>query len=550
MNTPIAGAGLATASRPAASLEHDRADRPAGVVVLVPADRTRAWSCVLRDALERRLGLPAELRWVPGLASAGPIPSEMLERRVLRAARRGHSAWRPTSSGRSCEDVGDWPRRLVVNATGREPSALPASIREATIVSPTFQGGYGLETLARTLARGEPAHVGVAAVRAARRRILYGAWLAASEPPLLHRALDLVLARAITLVVAAADNLINERPSPEPEPPPSPSPSPGALGVWTQRIVRTEPARVGRQLRKPFVRDGWQIGLRPLTGEVSPLELNLDPATFRIIESPPDRFYADPFLLRHEGKTALFFEDYDYDLRRACISHTVLDEDGEPGPAAPALTRPYHLSYPFVFTHDGAALMVPETSANRTIELYEACAFPGEWRLRTVLIDDIDASDTTLHFDGATGLWWMFSAVSEFGGSSHDSLSIFFSPRLEGPWWPHRGNPVKLDPGSSRPAGPLLAWNGRLLRPTQDCTLTYGGGVAWCEIRRLEPTAFREERVGRAPVGRGARTPPHTYGRAAGLEVADFKVRRSRYRLPWLGRSRDVVAGTSHGRAS
>jgi hypothetical protein len=86
---------------------------------------------------------------------------------------------------------------------------------------------------------------------------------------------------------------------------------------------------------------------------------------------------------------------------------------------------------------------------------------------------------------------------------------------------------VKLDPASSRPAGPLLARDGVLFRPAQDCTHTYGGGVVWSVIRQLDPYAFREELVtATRPCPRFE--PPHTYGRAAGLEVADFKINRWR----------------------
>ncbi len=112
--------------------------------------------------------------------------------------------------------------------------------------------------------------------------------------------------------------------------------------------------------------------------------------------------------------------------------------------------------------------------------------------------------------------------MSEFGGSSHDCLSIFFSERLEGPWRPHPGNPVKLDPASSRPAGPLQWWEGRLLRPAQNCVKTYGGGVVWCEVEQLEPHAYRETPL--ALLGAQDRFPVHTYGQAAGFEVADFKI--------------------------
>jgi hypothetical protein len=496
-------------------------------VILVAGDKTRAWTERLVDVLAARVGLPTELLRIPGLRSRDGVPSEGLERRVFPSARRGHSSWRDASQVASSETVTDWRRRLVVNATGFVLEALPPQIGEATVISPTFQGQHGLAAVALPLAKGEPAHLGVNVTRGASSRVLYGAWLAASERPFLHKGLDRVLARAITMMAGAADHLTKGGVLPEPAPAPTPHQAPTALRVLTQRATTTELARVGRQLRKPFVLDGWRIGLRSQSADTPPAELDLSPGSFGLIRNPPGRFYADPFLLTHEGKTALFFEDYDYALRRARISSMLIDELGRPGRAHQALSRPYHLSYPFVFVHDGAALMAPETSGNRTIELYEAVSFPGEWRRRAVLVEDIDANDTTLHFDEATGLWWMFTAISEFGGSSHDTLSLFFSERLEGPWRAHPGNPVKLDPASSRPAGPLLRWNGLLYRAAQDCTRTYGGGVVWCVIRQLDPYAFREEVVATTRF-RPRSQPPHTYARYAGLEVADFKTSRWR----------------------
>jgi hypothetical protein len=38
--------------------------------------------------------------------------------------------------------------------------------------------------------------------------------------------------------------------------------------------------------------------------------------------------------------------------------------------------------------------------------------------------------------------WWIFGAVAQNGGSAQDDLAIFYSERLEGPWQPHRLNPV------------------------------------------------------------------------------------------------------------
>lgn len=497
---------------------------PTAIEVLIPGDRARGWSRTLAEALAARFAAPVQRRRVPGLKARAGIAFEAVER-LAGLASPGHSAWIDAGDAPSCEAVEAWAGRLVVNATGHDPLDLPPAILDATVLSPVFQGAFDLQALAIPLSAGTPAHLGVAASSAGMSRLLYGIRLAPADRTRLEAALDVVLARAMTLLCSAANHLIAGSPRPDPVLPPEPGPIPGLLEFSMRRLMAIGPPRLGRALG---LREAWRVGVRPLRVETGPEDLDLDPAGFDLLDCPRGRFYADPFVLRHEGVAALLFEDFDFGLGRACISRVALKPGEPPSPAEPVLTRPYHLSYPFLFVHDGAALMLPETSANRTIELYEAEAFPDRWRRRCVLIDGIDASDSTLHHDEAAGLWWLFTAVSEFGGSSHDGLWLFFSERLEGPWRPHPGNPVKLDPAGARPAGPLLPWGGRLYRPGQDCSRTYGGGLVWFEIERLDPHAFREE-----PAGGQARDRPHfpvhTYGRAAGWEVADFKGRRWRY---------------------
>jgi hypothetical protein len=193
------------------------------------------------------------------------------------------------------------------------------------------------------------------------------------------------------------------------------------------------------------------------------------------------------------------------------------------------MRRPFHLSYPFLFEHAGQIYMVPETGANRTVELWECVRFPDQWRLRSVLLEDVEAVDATLKFDARQGLWWMFVSVAEPGGCTYDTLSIYYSNDLFGGWRPHALNPVKLDLASSRPAGPIVEQDGAWLRPAQDCTRGYGGGLSWRRIIDLAPDTFQEEALTHwtpPPGFRGV----HTYSRAAGWEAIDLQRRRWRWR--------------------
>jgi hypothetical protein len=297
------------------------------------------------------------------------------------------------------------------------------------------------------------------------------------------------------------------------------------------------------RLRKEFVLDeAWNIGIRrrsSITG--TPDQVDLDPESFEIITSPSGRYYADPFLVEHEGATYLFFEEFDYVAERGRISYTVVDKFPNLTEPEVALARPYHLSYPFLFSHNGRMLMIPESSTNGTIELYEAVSFPKQWRLRSIFMADVTASDTTLLRDRQQGRWWMFTSLAYGNGPSWDTLSIFSSFHLEGPWEPHPMNPVKNDVSSSRPAGRVIRRGARLFRPAQNCSKGYGSGLSWCEIKELTLTTFREELLSRktcqtSSCYRGL----HTYTRSSTFEAVDFMRPRWRWsaRVEAPGRAR------------
>src|SRR5207245_5115588 len=70
-----------------------------------------------------------------------------------------------------------------------------------------------------------------------------------------------------------------------------------------------------RALRRPAVYH-WRIGIRPRACAIdTALSLGLGKQEFRgfrWLESPRGHFWADPFLLEHDGTAWLFFEDFRY----------------------------------------------------------------------------------------------------------------------------------------------------------------------------------------------------------------------------------------------
>ena len=246
----------------------------------------------------------------------------------------------------------------------------------------------------------------------------------------------------------------------------------------------------------------------------------------RYLVPSQDRYWADPFAVENQGRYFIFFEELLYRTPKGRIAAIEVFEDAKPGEAQVVLEQPYHLSYPFIFDWQGALYMIPETAQNRTVEVYRCEAFPHRWRLHKVLLDNVNAVDTTLW--KGEDRWWMFVNVAEPGVDNSDELHLYWSATPFGPWAAHAGNPVISDVRGARPAGPLFSRDGRLYRPSQDCSWSYGHSVSINHVQTLGEDGYRETAVDRiAPGWRKDALRVHTVGAKKRLRVIDCMTRRS-----------------------
>jgi hypothetical protein len=243
---------------------------------------------------------------------------------------------------------------------------------------------------------------------------------------------------------------------------------------------------------------------------------------FTQIVPPKDRFWADPHVIQREGKYYVFIEEFLFETSKGHISVLLLDESGVLQAPVKVLERHYHLSYPSLFESDGELYMIPESSDNRTVELYRCVDFPTRWEFVRNLLEGIEAVDATvLHHDGR---WWLFAnLVEEPGASSWDELFLFHSESLLAKeWTPHTLNPVISDARRARPAGAILRQGARLYRPSQDCSARYGYAIHINEITRLSVDEYEEaETVSIVPDGSKDIIGTHTYAHAGRLTVLD-----------------------------
>ena len=233
-------------------------------------------------------------------------------------------------------------------------------------------------------------------------------------------------------------------------------------------------------------------------GGASPFKLDAIPVsrvTRRICNDPAISFVADPFLLCPDDEWYLFFEAMNWKTHRgviACASSPNLERWTYRGVV---LDEPFHLSYPHVFMHEGEAYMTAETLGASKVTLYHAEDFPSGWIPVATLLEGAHADPTPFEYEGH---WYMYTCPAP---ETHDTLLLFTSDSLEGPWTEHPASPiVSGDPRNARPAGRVHFVDGKPVRFAQDCKTDYGTAVNAFRVTELSPERYAEEPIENNPV--------------------------------------------------
>jgi len=371
----------------------------------------------------------------------------------------------------------------------------------------------------------------IVAERESETTILYESY-GASDRISLHRARSVASRKGIAAMMSRLDVLATKgwaeledlsRPA-------------GRHGARTERTsslaVAAHAFRAGagvalRRTRKLAFRDEWFVATRARPSVSAASEPMLR-GGFEPLLNPPRKYLADPFPFVQDGKVHLFFECYSHDERRGSIWVVPVDAGGSAvGTPHPVLERDYHLSYPFVFRHGREVFMIPESEQNRTVDLYRASRFPDEWHLEETLFSGLRAVDSTIH--EADGRLWLFANVAAEGASLDDDLHLFSGSKVTGPWRPHRANPVVATVRTARPAGRLFRDGERLIRPSQDCSGSYGGAIVLNRVDVLSTREYRETVIGRVePTWLPKLSGTHTLNVLDSLEAIDGRRLRPR----------------------
>lgn len=256
-----------------------------------------------------------------------------------------------------------------------------------------------------------------------------------------------------------------------------------------------------------------------------------------IFSPSPVMIVADPFLVAKDGSLYLFYEEYRY-RGRGIIKMTSTNDLISWSKPLVALSEKYHLSYPFVFQHDGQWYMIPETSAAHEVRLYKAVngALDSFEYHKTLLRHQQGESFPFMDFCDSSVLlkddiYYLFTTINHGKGNE---LHLFCSDRLDGQYVPHPLSPLIISDKVGRNGGALLEYDGGIYRFAQDCEGQYGKNITIFKIDELSPTLYRETPVVQYALTNNGLSAGHQYNfvyfKGQYIVAVDQKLR-----MPYLG---------------
>ena len=204
-------------------------------------------------------------------------------------------------------------------------------------------------------------------------------------------------------------------------------------------------------------------------------------------------FWADPFPVDRDGKTWLFFEDFDARSNKGRIAVAAFDGENLLESKI-ILEEEWHLSYPFIWEEDNEIYLIPESGEANKIFIYKALDFPFQWQKLGLFFEGEAYDPTIIKVDD---LYWLFvNQKPHLGTSGFIELYAYYSSSSLTPvWTSHALNPIVSDVRSSRPAGRIYEKDGNLFRPAQDSGLRYGHRVKIQKILKLTIDGYSEQTV-------------------------------------------------------
>jgi len=285
--------------------------------------------------------------------------------------------------------------------------------------------------------------------------------------------------------------------------------------------------KIQKKFRKIFNFETWNIGI--VKTDIS-IFLNNDYKRYKVHWFPKGiscSFIADCFGFEFKGKKYISYEYYNRFTKKGRIDIVEIDEEYK-------IVKKYkdviksnvHLSYPYPIEYKGELFFIAESHGSEELALYKMRKGFYEFeKVKTLLKGHIVDASIVYH----DKMWWLFFVKDNKGW---DKLFIAYSKDLFDEWKMHKKNPVKTDISSARCGGTIFKYKGKLYRPAQDCSKTYGGAISMCEIVKLSVTEFKEKVVNHIEPFEEYKDGIHTISEFGNTTLVDGKGKRFSFLKP------------------
>lgn len=201
-----------------------------------------------------------------------------------------------------------------------------------------------------------------------------------------------------------------------------------------------------------------------------------------------DRWFADPFIYKvTDDEIVVFVEECMItDKPKGILCELHVDR------TTMQLSERYvlmeldtHLSYPAFIKKAGVTYVYPENGASGSLKMYRYDEQNHKLVEPVCILNDAVADSTILYFNGA---YYIIATKSK---NSKVNAYLYQSKDLFGPFKLVTETPVQTNRSCSRPAGNWIDISGKLFRPSQDCSMSYGGAMNIMSVDSLLP--YHEE---------------------------------------------------------
>lgn len=253
--------------------------------------------------------------------------------------------------------------------------------------------------------------------------------------------------------------------------------------------------------------------------------MNDSKAEFTVLKNSIRYWTADPFLISNNGKYYVFFEAFDRLKRKGLLGYREIT-----GHFISKIHICYecenHLSYPFIFEDNGKYYIIPESFDAKELFVLECVHFPDKWKKTRTLLKVPLVDTTLLHYNGRK--YFFSQKVPE--KAVFDRVDLFYEKN--GKLCPCKKNPVIKNVETARGAGKFFEYDGKIIRPSQNCGQSYGEKLNFNEVVSVSTEDYSEKHLKTISVSDIATNSGkkyggiHTYNKIDNIEVIDLKIER------------------------